>query len=194
MTVSFESITEDLRSLVGAMKSVKSFRINDDLKQGVERVAAHIETGQTDKAMDAALEVMKAGRAILGAFIRNAVMNRTPEGQPEQIAPFTLEVERLKKNTFDTDIVERVETARKRLEEVVRVESNGTFEQRIPAYNAMRAALESAHAEQNKRDQVRLVQIKAGTRKVTAGENGQNPRIEMIAARVEQAKSLRSLI
>lgn len=197
MTESMIAMTEGLKQLASDMKSIIGFKIDRDVKSGYETIATLIETGQTDQALDKGRETLNAGHAIMRAFIRNSVVNRTPQGEPEQVAHFNRTLDLMREDHVDGDIIDKFEAARKKLEEAVRVETNGTFAMRIAAYNEVKTTLEWARETQQKRDATRLVQIKAGTRKVpkaTEPGNNQNQRIAMIAQRVEQASEIRGLI
>lgn len=204
-TVSFDQIKDDLRTLVTQMKTVDGFRIGEPITVQVQAMASHIEAGKTQEAVAAGREAISAGRNILGAFLRNSVIDRRPEGQPERPAYFTEQI-RLRRDDekYDEDIVAGLESKRKKLEEAVRTETNGTYSARVEAYNTLKKALDDADRMQSQRDNVRRQQDAAAKKQkkrqddVDATERNKAAaaiqRQQMLASRKQEADDIRNLI
>jgi hypothetical protein len=205
--VSLEQVREDLRTLIGAMKSVDGFRIGEAVKENVDRMASHIEAGRTAEAAEAGFEALGAGRNILGAFLRHSVIDRKPgdDGQPGKDSFFTREIGlRRDDEKFDEDIIAGLEAKCKNLEEVVRTENNGCFTQRIEAYNITKRALDSSDQEQKRRDTVRhqlsihQKRVQNGQKDAEATARNQaaaaNQRQQLLQQRKKDADDIRSLL
>lgn len=190
--VSLDQVREDLRTLIGQMKSVDGFRIGEAVKENVDRMALHVEAGRTAEAAEAGLEALEAGRNILGAFLRHSVIDRKPsdDGQPGRDSFFTREIG-LRRNDekFDEDIIAGLEAKHKKLEEVVRTENNGCFTQRIEAYNIAKRALDDADKEQKRRDVVRHQQA-LHQKRVQNGQKDAEATVRNQAAAANQRQAL----
>ncbi len=202
--VSIDEAKEQVRNLVSAMKMVEGFRIPESVEVGVKKMASHIESGENFQAVGAAREVLNAGQAILGAFIRFSVVDRKAEGQPDRVAMFSREIAVRNEEGYDEDILGGLETKRKALEEAVRSELNGTFVSRVEAYNMLKKAVDAADLEQKRRDRVRQVREVASrkSQKVTKDADAtalnkavaQTQREALLAKRREEAEELRNLL
>lgn len=205
--VSLDQVREDLRGLIGHMKSVDGFRIGEAVKENVNQMAKHVEAGGTAEAVEAGLEALEAGRNILGAFLRHSVIDRKPgdDGQPGKDSFFTREIGlRRDDEKFDEDIIAGLEAKRKNLEEVVRTENNSCFTQRIEAYNIAKRSLDDADREQKRRDIVRRQQalhqkrVQNGQKDAETMARNQaaaaNQRQQLLEQRKKDADDIRSLL
>lgn len=203
--VSTDQLKDELRTLIGQMKTVDGFQIGESITVGIQTMASHVEAGRTNDAVVAGLEAMKAGRNILGAFLRNSVIDRRREGLPEKPSHFTAQIRfRRDDEKYDEDIIDGLESKRKKLEEAVRTENNGTFTVRVEAYNTIKKALNDADLEQKRRDNVRAQRnaVAKKTQKqqqdVEATARNQavatQQREQMLARRKQEADDIRNLI
>ncbi len=208
--MTLEQSTDRVKTLITTMKSVTGFKVGEPIKGMVEAMAGHIELGQQDDAIAKAGEIFSVGRSILGKFLRNSVVSQmaeVAEGQDPTVAKeafFVREIRLRREDGFDADLLARLEKFRKELEEAVRVETNGTFDQRIMAYNSMSKVLVEADAEQRKRDRVRMVREEETKRLAKKNRDdratelniaaAQTQRQRLLSKRKEEADSIRGLL
>ncbi len=201
----FVSTTAEIAILTTAMKTVNGFRMPDAVTNGVKLMAGFVKDGKTDSAVKAGVETIKAGRAILGAFLRNSVLDQEAKGSASaKTARFNLEIrDRMNHHDgpYDGDIIAQLEKVRGEFVEAMKTEHGPIFTERIKAYNAMNAALRAADDKQKQLDRTRAISM---TQKVKTGEmlgkraqGASKPnlqRAETIVAREAQAKALLELL
>src|SRR3989344_1167192 len=128
---SVDSIEGQLKYLIGKMKETLGFRISDQVTGRLSSMAQAIEEGVDALVIEHGLEALKAGRNILGAFLRHSVIDRM-DGEKEIAAWFTREIEKRRENdAFDIDLMGKLEVARLALEEAVKEEMKAGFDRRV---------------------------------------------------------------
>lgn len=208
MTISTKitEMTAQIQELWGFMKSAKEFRISPKLSEGVRVVSQLVKDGKNDDAVKNGAEVLRAGRAILGAFIRNSVVDQeATETSTFQMARFTKEIRRRAfddDGPYDDDIIAKLEKKKEELLVMVRGGEFGpNFTERIRAYNAMVDALVKADEDQKRLDRTRAetARQKMKTAEVLASRpnNGQaqsSDRAEAIVIREKAAADLLAIL
>ena len=153
---SLEQLTEKIRMMLETLRSVRGFKIGPPIKNQIAAMADAIRGGDTNDATKAAKEALAAGRNILRAFLWNAVIDR-----PEKMAYLTREIAaRREDKCYHEDIVARMDSKRRKFEEVIRVETDEDFSTRIAAYNEAVVAIEKADEEQKLRDRLNITRDK----------------------------------
>ena len=194
-TPTLDSVKTQIVDLVKVMKSVQGFRVSEVIAEGLQSMARAIDSGEDGYAIKVGIETLKAGRNILGSFLRHSVVDRKMEGDQIREAKFNRELGiRREEEGYDPDIMERLESCRTELEKAVMVETSGTFAQRVALYNAMCKALWEADVAQEKRDKVRqeVARQKRLTRETIQG--GTERRGQILAARRREADQILALI
>lgn len=192
-----DEIKSRITALVGAMDATQMFKRPVPVQKGLDSTASLIEAGDIESAVKAGMEVLLAGRSILGAFLRYSVISRSFPGQSEQIPLFTREILNRKYKTpgYDKDLLEKLEVARARLEKAVCTENGEEFKLRVPAYNAMRDTLASADKTQTQRDRTAIeVARQALKTKVMLNTKNRSPREQVVMERVRVAEGFRALL
>lgn len=181
-----------LGDLTKVMRGTKSFKMSSEFKAAFVNVADYIEANDERQAVRGGLEVLKMGRGILHAFYRNSVIDKVANGELQKLARFTLDMnERRDVRRYDQDVVAKLEKVRKALEQTVRMETGDFFAERLVAYNTMNEALETADAEQKKRNGVRKERELTArkTREKAAEEAGKLAAVAQRDALMQQRKS-----
>jgi len=158
-------MAEQIRIMLTRLNSVRGFKVAQSIKDQIATMANNIREGDTNGTMRAAKEAISAGRNILRAFLRNAVVDR-----PEKMSYLTREIGiRRVDKCYHEDIVARMESKRRQFEGAVRVETDDDFSVRIATYNEAITSLDEADTEQGLRDRLKLTRDKF---KKTANVNG----------------------
>jgi len=159
-SVGFTSVMDDMRQMKAVISQIPVFRVHPDVRDEWRRAADLLEKGSEEEAVSVGADAVKSIRNMLGAFLRSSVIGKAI-GDVRQPGHFQKLVDERDADNYDEDVVGSLRKKLSDLEEAVRAETNGTFEQRVAAYTAMSQAIESADQEQKKRDEKRRVQAAA---------------------------------
>lgn len=204
--MTIEESAERVKLVISVMKSFQGFKIGDPVAGWVREMAEAIECNDTKTALARGGEIVSVGRSILGKFVRNSVFDQMAEDSQTvtREAHYNRELRLRVEDGFDEDIIGGLRKAHTELLEAVRLETNGTFDRRRDAYNAMQKCLADADVEQRRRDNVRAVRVKESKRVAKKAKDdratelnraaAQTQREKILAARRETAGALTSLL
>lgn len=205
-SISFDDLTSEMAKLKDFCGLVTEFKVDPRFKVEWNQAVDLVEAGKESEAVKIGRKPVEAIRAILSAYIRNAVFAKSvPEGQTQVPSFFTRRISDRMKEGYDEDIITFLQKKQDELAQAVQTETNGTFNQRVSAYVAMNDALYEAATKQTALDNKIL---RGGWNvvkpKAPKAKEGQTPeqtehqaaiarRREMLVARAERIAAARKI-
>ncbi|MFZ2523577.1 MAG: hypothetical protein WAW92_04300 [Minisyncoccia bacterium] len=189
--ITLEQSVERVTEVIAAMKSFMDFKVGDPVAGWVRQMAEAIEQNDAKTALARGGDIVSVGRSILGKYVRNSVFDQmTDDGQMVREAHFNKELRLRVEEGYDEDIVGGLRKAHTRVLEAVRLETNGTFDLRRDAHNAMQKCLAEADVVQRRRDNVRVVREREAQRVAKKAKDARATELNRVAAQTQREKIL----
>ncbi len=150
-----EAIQKQVAYLLKVVGEVKEFTLNSRVVGTLRLMDEAVQAGKVDDAARIGIDALKAGRAMFGAFIHNAVVDGMMGEKVERASRFSTALEKRRAAGFDLDLIARLESMGQGLRDAVTKEKGACFDLRVKAYNELAEAFVAVDTENERRERVR---------------------------------------